>query len=230
MFNIEESDVRLTTTSSNLGEKASTRSILDYRPHISYLHNETLKCDCNGLNYTINGHDITVDIPQGAVPEGKNIEIEVGVAVNGPFGFPENAMPISPFFWIRLLDGNVKSELQKAFKIVLPHCFARDKLLHHQISFVKAEYETVHEERAKQLYMFTQCQVSTNFWIEEMCGILQTNSGGIFSITMAPIESSDIAYCLAQVDLPPSPPTHEFHFYGILNLASHRRVSQLQAF
>ena len=32
-------------------------------------------------------------------------------------------------------------------------------------------------------------------------------------------------YCLAQVDLPSSPPIYEFDFYALLDLASHKRVS-----
>ena len=215
------------TQSNDLRLSASTR------PCIYFLYNKTLKCDHNGFKYIIDGHDITVDIPAGAVPEGKIIEFEVGVAVSGPFKFPENVRPISPIIWIHFQDDNVMNEFEKPFQMIIPHCLSGLTRNAYQISLVKAEYDTVTvvEERAKQQYTFIQCKNFANFLVEENCGVLQTNeTNGMFSITVALLKNSEsvmtnLNYCLAQVNLPPSPPNYEFHFYAIMDLASHKRVS-----
>ena len=208
---------------NNLRLKASTR------PQISFLYNKVLECDHKGFKYIIDGHDITVDIPAGAVSEGKTIEFEVGVAVNGPFKFPENVRPISPIIWIdiRFLDDNAMNEFKKPFQMTIPHCLSELTKNGHQICLVKAEYDTV-GERAKPQYTFIQCQNFANFLVEENYGVMQTNrTNGMFSITVAVFKNSEsnLSYCLAQVNLPPSPPTYGFYFYAILDLASHKRVS-----
>ena len=190
--------------------------------HVPFLHYKLLECDNSGFKYVINGHDITVDIPQGAVAQENKITLEIGVAVSGPFKFPENARPISPILWIHLLEENVESELQKPLRITLPHCFSGlMREVHPQISAFKCDYVLGEA-------LIDWKKVSTNLLVGEMFGALQTTNSGIYCIAM--IGSSEftdcLSYCLAQVNLPPSPPIFEFHFYGLLDLTSHKRVSE----
>ena len=39
-------------------------------------------------------------IPPGAIPAGIDISIDIGVALYGPFQYPERLRPVSPVFWI----------------------------------------------------------------------------------------------------------------------------------
>ena len=60
--------------------------------HVPFLDHQMLEIDCAGQEYTNNiiDHDITLKIPEGAVAKGEKIHFEVGVAMYGPFIFPEN--------------------------------------------------------------------------------------------------------------------------------------------
>ena len=49
------------------------------RAQIPFLDHKILECDCNGLKYT--KYDITLSIPEGAVPDNKKIHFEVGMAI-----------------------------------------------------------------------------------------------------------------------------------------------------
>ena len=83
------------------------------RAKISFDAHKLLECDCNGLEYTDDVHDITFRVPKGAVNVDQKIHFEVAVAMHGPFKFPENTQPISPIVWLCLLEEN--TELLKPF-------------------------------------------------------------------------------------------------------------------
>lgn len=186
-----------------------------------------MECDCKGQIYDINEHNITVDIPQDAITEGKIIKLEIGVAINGPFKFPENTRPISPILCLEFFGESTESGVQKPLLITLPHCISgltREIFELLQVKVVKCDQELgkVEEE-------FTQWQqVSLNFSRGEQLanGILEIKCyrSGIFCILMTGNSANYLKHCLAQVNIPPSPPIHEFHFYGLLDLASHKRV------
>jgi len=72
-----------------------------------------------GGKYTVTSHDITLKIPPLAIREESGmLDIEVGVALNGPFVFPPHVRPISPIVWICV--GN-KTSLCKRIEVTLPH-------------------------------------------------------------------------------------------------------------
>ena len=65
-------------------------------------------CDKHGT--TISMNDIKVTIPPGAVPEGVVLNIEMGVALYGPFMFSGNNQQVSPIgsVWlVRAIDRSV---------------------------------------------------------------------------------------------------------------------------
>ena len=63
---------------------------------VPFLDHQILEVTCAGREYTNVDHDITLRIPERAMAEGEKIHFEVGVAMYGPFTFPENTQPISP--------------------------------------------------------------------------------------------------------------------------------------
>ena len=191
-----------------------------------FIYFDLIECDCNGRKCVIDGYDITLDVPPGKIPKGKVVKFEVGVIISGPFSFKEGTQPISPVLWFHFPNETTESELRKSFRILLPHCLVgltMEKILFHQICFVKANLSVEGEKQ----YNFIQYDTAVaNFLQINRCGVLQTDSDGLFCITM--LKNSDntdvVSYCLAQVDLPPSPPIYEFDFYALLDLASHKRV------
>ena len=190
---------------------------------LPFIYQDQIKYDYNGREYIIDEHDIKLDVPQGMIPEGKIAKVEIGVMMSGPFIFEESTQPISPILLFRCLTEVTEFE----WKLLLPHCLdslTMEKIHYHQIRFVKAD---LHVEGEEPCYKFTQCDTAAaNFLRKDKCGILQTDSDGLFCITMlkSPDTTDIMNYCLAQVDLPPSPPVYEFDFYALLDLASHKRV------
>ena len=106
---------------------------------VPFLHHQLFECDCNSQEYTIEEHDITLRIPEGAVSKGEKIHFEIDVAMHGPFTFHENMRPISPVVWLCILEEGV--DLKKPFQLILPHFLtglSREHVHFHQIQFAKA--------------------------------------------------------------------------------------------
>ena len=196
--------------------------------NLPFIYYEQIMCDCNGQKCIIDEHDITLDI---IIPKGnsKAVKIEIGVIMDGPFIFEENTQIVSPVFWFHFPYEAIESDQkQLLFHIKLPHCLVGltiEKLIYHQIHFVKADLEGENEH----YYKFNQYNTETDFVTMDKYGALKTASDGLFCITM--LRKSDttdiVRYCLAQVDIPPSPPMYEFDFYALLDLATHKRVSSV---
>ena len=130
-----------------------------------------LECDCNGQLYTFEDHDITLRIPKGAIAEGKKVHIEIGVALYGPFSFPESTRPISPIIWVCLLEEDAK--LKKPFQLVVPHILTQlseERVRFHQVGFAKAShilYDYI-SDNDQMAYKFHDCDTEPLF--VSLCG------------------------------------------------------------
>ena len=191
---------------------------------------DQLECDYGGIDYIIEGHDISLKIPKQAVPEGKKIHFEVGVAVHGPFKFPKGTQPVSPILWLRKLEDDII--LKQCCQLTLPHCYtgSANKIyiaiadhssprdittdVDGQICCLLEEYEMDAES----------CVDGNRYRMIELCMF-----NHIFCILKDDFIKSedwcrDISFTLVQVDLQPSNSVQEFHFYGIFDLATYRKV------
>ena len=122
------------------------------------MHHHVLKCCHSGLEYTIEDHDITLNIPEGAVTENQMIYFEIDVTMYGHFVFPKNAQPISPIVWLCLGENDTK--LKKPFQLTLPHFLtglSKDKLFGHQVGFAKANHYNYIIADGEVKYKFNPC-------------------------------------------------------------------------
>ena len=81
---------------------------------------EVMKCNSHGGMYYNFTHDIFVNFPKGAIPEGILLNIEVGVALTGPFQFPKGTKSVSPVVWLCVLQYE-HFRFLKPVEITLPH-------------------------------------------------------------------------------------------------------------
>ena len=209
-------------------------SVAKKTAQITFLDHQILECDCNGREYTNIDHDITLRIPKGAVPEGKKVHFEVGVAMYGPFIFPENTQPISPILWLCLLEEDV--ELKKPFQVIVPHYLtglSKERIEHHEVEFSKANHND---------YTFIDNQIS---YVFQHCGSkppLATSSYRNYGVLISkhccfycllasktPELATDAGYCLVRIESCISPQRNEFNFAGIYFLETCLRVSKLNA-
>ena len=198
-------------TGSNTFNLDKAKKILQIRCSFS----QRFKCDCSSQKYTLDGHDITIIIPEGAVAEGKKVEFDISVAMYGPFIFPENTQPISPILWLYPQEAKVK--LNKPIQIIMPHCMVGL----HQLHVMKSDHK---DRDIEGYYHFNQCTSENNFSFETY-GVFETWYFGLFGLAQLRNAShTSLSYCLARVHLPSSPPTYSFYFYALYNLPTHKRV------
>ena len=186
---------------------------------------QRFKCDCSSQKYTLDGHDITLIIPEGAVADGEKVELDIGVAMYGPFIFPENTQPVSPILWLYPQKANVK--LKKPLQVIIPHCLAgltEDDLHQHHVCFMKSDYK---DSDAVGQYHFSQYSNDKSFLFDNY-GALETLHFGLFGLAkLGNTNRLKMNYSLARVYLPASPPMYSFHFYALYNLPTHKRVCKL---
>ena len=195
--------------------------------NVPFLDHQMLEVDCNGREYTNVDHDITLRIPEGAVAEGEKVHFEVGVAMYGPFIFPENTQPISPILWLCLLEED--AELKKPFQIVLPHYLtglSRESIEQHQVGFIKANHSDMDNQMS---YKFQHCDAKLGLGSSgyRNYGVLKTKHCCFYCLqaNQTPELAMDAGYCLVRIEYSPTPQWNEIHFSAIFFLQTCLRVT-----
>ena len=105
---------------------------------------------CNHKGRTLSIHDIEVTIPPGAIPDGVTAHIEMGVALYGPFKFPDSHHPVSPILWFCIAEG---IEVLLPIKYKLPHVITDVNRV--KLTFVKANHLDFSYDSSMNMDVFT---------------------------------------------------------------------------
>ena len=138
---------------------------------------------------------VTIKFPYGAVPEASPpITIEFGVALNGPFEFPPDFKPVSPFIW--LCTNNPHFVFRKPVEVTIPHFLTLDKTDNDKLTFMKANHRDVDDE-----YEFKECTEKKKFKAHNSYGVLLTTHTCFLCIAWksAELAITKINYCLMKV-------------------------------
>ena len=198
------------------------------KKNVPFLDHQVLKCDSNGMEWTHGDHDITVRVPKGALAKGEKIHFEVGVAMYGPFIFPEHTQPISPILWLCILEENV--ELKKPFQVILPHYLAgipKERVQYHQVGFAKASHNdySLKDGRMTKSYRFHRSEEETLLATTDnkSYGVIVTKHCCFYCL-LASNKESDLAmdsmYYLARIEFCVSPLRYEIYFSAMYFLPS----------
>ena len=223
IITIDNCDTRLYYNTNTDYPTAHQSYLKKAKDCIQFLYYERCDCDHNGLNYVIEGHDITLTIPEGAVAEGEKVHFEVGVAMYGPFHRQANIQPVSPILWFHIVEG---VKLNKQCALILPHCCTQID----QLYFAIVDHRSVIKDDAGQpQYVFqVYSRGAAKFYSDPMRGTIQIDCyHHIFCIVKRAKRGHwchDVSFLLARVDLRPLQTVHEFHLYCVFNLATHRKV------
>ena len=161
---------------------------------------DVLKCDSSGKEFTNTDHDITLRVPEGAIPDGVTVHIEAGVALHGPFQFPPGTRPISPIVWFCMQED---VPLLKPVEVILPHFLQHWKNL--QLGFLKADHSTYTTDDGEKRYMFRPVNDPMEFHFENGrgFGVLSTKHFCSLCIHTSNITRdqliSEAQYCLTEV-------------------------------
>ena len=120
MFNVDDAD-----RFSRLKKASQRGSVLISHGECPIPKHMTLittlsDCTSEGRQFTDDVNDFSLEIPEGAIPEGERLTIDVGVALFGPFQFPEGLRPVSPVFWVCVRD-NPNFKFSKQVTVTIPH-------------------------------------------------------------------------------------------------------------
>ena len=186
---------------------------------VPFLHHHLMVCNSKAQSYTIDGHDITIRIPEGAVAEEETVHFEIGVAMYGPFNLPQNTQPISPFIWVCLLEKDV--ELKKPFQLIVPHFLTQlpeERLVYHDVRFAKAHHDQLSLEN-KSDYTFCDCDAKPLFTSVgyRSYGVLITNHFCFYCLEANQTAelAVDAGYGLVRIETPLSPNSNVVHFSAI---------------
>ena len=130
------------------------------------------QCTSRGIKYFDKSNGFALEILAGAIPEGVSITIDIGVALYGPFQYPEGLRPVSPVFWVCVRDEN-HFQFMKPVKVTIPHCL---NLKGHKdveslgLTFLKGD----HEMNSQQMYQLQQAEGYTFFNPHKRYGVFQT--------------------------------------------------------
>ena len=130
------------------------------------------QCTHDGRWYYDECNDIDLEIPAGAIPEGDSITIDIGVALYGPFQYPEGLRPVSSVFWICVRDQK-DFQFLKPVKVTIPHCLNlknHDDIESLGLFFLKGE----HKMNQQQVYQFKQEAADILIEPLKMYGVIQT--------------------------------------------------------
>ena len=199
------------------------------RAAVPFLFHHLLKCDSSGQQYTIDDHDITLRIPEGAVTKGDIVHFEIGVAAYGPFHFPANTQPISPIVWLCLLEKDYK--LKKPFQLTLPHVLTQiseEKLRCHKASFAKANHSDIFFLNNVMTYKFNNYDIEPFFTSigKQSYGVLVSEHFCFYCLkTKQTAElAADAGYSLVRVETLLMPQRNEINFCTIYLLKTCLKV------
>ena len=153
----------------DINAAATTDSSVPFMDPLDVIH-----CTSDGGVYYNPVHDITVRIPEGAISKGASVAIEIGVALYGPFQFPDDTKPVSPIVWLCVKQGQGELEhyqFLKPVEVVLPHYLhvttEDDSTLLH---FLKAG----HHMNKREQYQFQLAGGKVCFPVQKTYGTLST--------------------------------------------------------
>jgi len=169
--NVETVDAKGEPLACFQGQKTSQKNVsLSLVPYMDPV--EVVMCDSKGGVFYSSTHDFGFAIPEGAIPEGDSINIEVGVTLTGPFDFPQGSKPVSPI--VRLcVQQQPNYQFLKPVEVVLPHYLdltSEEDSSELQIGFMKAG----HTLNDNQEYKFQKVDLSNAHFKHEY-GIILTN-------------------------------------------------------
>ena len=180
---------------------------------VHFIDYHILECDSSGRKYTNEDHDIMLTIPEGAVPEGKKVHFEVGVAMYGPFIFPGNTQPISPVLWLCIHEEDVK--LKKPFEIILPHYLSgltEERIQYHQVNFAKAS----HSIGSQMNYKFQNCEAKPLFTCSghKSFGVLASEHCCFYCLkaNVSHKLAMDAGYCIVRIESCITPQRNDIYF------------------
>ena len=103
-----------------------TNSVKCMAPDFTHRTYALQDCTSKGLMHTDEEFGFVIEIPEGAVPQGMRLTIDVAISLHGPFRYPQKVRRVSPIVWVCVRDSD-NFQFQKPVKVSLQHCLNVNK-------------------------------------------------------------------------------------------------------
>jgi hypothetical protein len=167
---------RLTVMASeNITESASRLVVTPSDgvfPECMTLISRLFGCSMRGVTFRAKEHDFGLIIPEGAIPAEESLTIDIGVALHGPFQFPDTLRPVSPVFWV-CVHGHTDFKFLKPVTVTIPHFLELEKDADVDslgVTFLKADREM----NLQQMFQFKHTNGLQSFETFKQFGMLHT--------------------------------------------------------
>jgi hypothetical protein len=130
------------------------------------------RCSSKRMKFEDEANDFSLDIPEGAIPEGESLTIDIAVGLHGPFQFPEGLRPVSPIFWVCVRDQS-SIQFSKPITVNIPHFLNLkdyNEIKSLGLTFLKAD----HEMNSEKMYEFHPTNGTMIFEPLKRCGVIKT--------------------------------------------------------
>jgi len=159
---------------------------------------QQLNFNSRGDKYHSEDDDFTLTVPEGALPTGDSISIQVGVVPYGPVGpfkYPDGARPVSPIVW---LCSTPKFEFQKPLELSLPHCIdCNNEEDCRSLTFLKAGHTA---NQGSKVFHFEKTDGKASFAPNASYGTLSMSHFCLYCVVEYTREDTDrVNYCLVVV-------------------------------
>ena len=154
-----------------------------------------LNFSSRGGKYHSEEDDFTLIVPEGAIPTGDSISIQIGVVPYGPVGpfkYPAGVRPVSPIVW---LCSAPKPDFQKPIELSLPHCIdCNNEDDCRSLTFLKAGHTA---NQGTRVFHFELTDGKASFVPNASYGTLSTTHFCLYCVGEYTREDTDKAnYCL----------------------------------
>jgi len=137
----------------------------------------------NGGSFYSHNHGVTVTIPPGAIPKGKQAVIKIAATLCAPVKFAPNVVPVSPIVWLSTDD---ELQLQKPITLCLPHFVRVENKSHvNSLFFAKMTHASPSEG-------YLNIIDSGEFKIGGAFGLTDVYSSSYYCIVNSATEAKDI--------------------------------------
>ena len=170
--------------------------------------------DGDELEYHSSEHNFTIKIPKGATKKRGTTEIQIGLALHGPFTFPDRTQNVSPILWLCAIPD---TKLRKPVQITLPHCItnAHHGSLKHRrgdeglaLQFASASLKSGTSSKSrKRQFEFHPTEGEEVLWPSETCGSILMKNLSPVCIVASSAKTADLkrelslhaCYCIVPV-------------------------------
>ena len=176
-------------------------------------------CTSDGRSYYDEHNDFRLEIPEGAIPEEERVTIDIGVALYGPFQYPEDLRPVSPVFRVCVRD-QTSFRFLKPVTITIPHCLNLENTEDVEslgMTFLKGD----HEMTSQKVYQFQRAEGQAIIEPRKRNGVLQITHFCYLCITSKKSKKSirKAMFCISAAiphTMSPSEPAYVYFFVTFL--------------